>query len=314
LGRVRTRKPRADRRSAAPRFCEGRRLDDPEAREFLRGRFRASTDLRDRLRRIFRTPEKKSVDLRRGNEGWWKVPDQGRTGACVGVALANSVLQWHYGTAEPGYREPRNLLSARYLWMAAKEMDDIPMPTSFIDQAATKPEAALYVASRWGVPFEGTVPWRGGLFRGPEQDLRREAAIHTADPVTLGAREFALRRQFPRWLSNGGGPILIAIEMDRNFKALRRRRGEGRKPAELHAFRNPSFGQFLDGHAAALVGYEGNPRMFILRNSFGPTWGDGGYAMVSIEYLRGALRQAFGVLPRALPSDWESRRVRPRKS
>ena len=38
-------------------------------------------------------PVPASVDHR---ASWWKIRDQGKTGACVGFATADGVLRWHY--------------------------------------------------------------------------------------------------------------------------------------------------------------------------------------------------------------------------
>src|SRR5215212_9819703 len=59
-----------------------------------------------------------SVDLR---EAWWQIGDQGSTGACVGWATADAVLRWHFVKA--GRLAQNELLSPRFIWMAAKETD-----------------------------------------------------------------------------------------------------------------------------------------------------------------------------------------------
>jgi len=39
------------------------------------------------------------------------------------------------------------------------------------------------------------------------------------------------------------------------------------------------------GHAMAVVGYDDAKGRFLVRNSFGPTWGDGGYGTLPYEYV-----------------------------
>lgn len=58
-----------------------------------------------------------SKDLR---EAWWQIGDQGGTGSCVGWATADSVLRWHFVKARRIGRI--ELLSPRFIWMAAKEL------------------------------------------------------------------------------------------------------------------------------------------------------------------------------------------------
>jgi C1A family cysteine protease len=44
----------------------------------------------------------------------------------------------------------------------------------------------------------------------------------------------------------------------------------------------------LGGHCVVAVGYDDKQRRFIIRNSWGPTWGLGGYCMMPYEYLMSA--------------------------
>ena len=57
-------------------------------------------------------------DLR---ESWWNIGNQGSTGSCVGWALADSVLRYHF--VKSGKLRKHEHISVRYIWMAAKEMD-----------------------------------------------------------------------------------------------------------------------------------------------------------------------------------------------
>ena len=47
------------------------------------------------------------------------------------------------------------------------------------------------------------------------------------------------------------------------------------------------------GHAVALVGYDQN--RFIVRNSWGRSWGDNGFAYASNAYAAAAFTEAYGV-------------------
>jgi C1A family cysteine protease len=50
----------------------------------------------------------------------------------------------------------------------------------------------------------------------------------------------------------------------------------------------------IGGHAVALVGYR--PNEFIVRNSWGPGWGDKGCAYASSGYAQEAFTEAYGVV------------------
>jgi C1A family cysteine protease len=47
------------------------------------------------------------------------------------------------------------------------------------------------------------------------------------------------------------------------------------------------------GHAVALVGY--TPDRFIVRNSWGTTWGDKGFGYASSAYAQAAFTESYGV-------------------
>ena len=47
------------------------------------------------------------------------------------------------------------------------------------------------------------------------------------------------------------------------------------------------------GHAVALVGY--TPDRFIVRNSWGTSWGDQGFGYASVAYGKEAFTEAYGV-------------------
>jgi C1A family cysteine protease len=47
------------------------------------------------------------------------------------------------------------------------------------------------------------------------------------------------------------------------------------------------------GHAVAIVGY--TPDRFIVRNSWGTSWGDKGFGYASLSYAQDAFTEAYGV-------------------
>ena len=98
--------------------------------------------------------------------------DQGKTGSCVGWALADSVLRRQLvGTGRLAEAER---LSPRFMWMAAKEMraklteaEGGPgwLPTTFLEQGTVDVKSALDVARLYGAALERTSPGRAGSTR-----------------------------------------------------------------------------------------------------------------------------------------------------
>jgi Papain family cysteine protease len=222
-------------------------------------------------------PLPESVDLR---EPWHTVPDQGRTASCVGWSIADSVLRWHLVKA--GRLDPATRLSARHIWMSAKETDAREdYPSTFLEQDGTSLKAGLDVVRRFGAVLETELPWEGGLAPGTPDAFNASAASRRiAAYFNLGADDPEARfAGWRRWLAEHG-PVAVLIQMDGHVEA-----------AALDAFDPGS----VDGsHSAALFGY--GPGYFLLRSSWGPTWGDGGYARMSLPYAADAVLESYGIV------------------
>ena len=218
------------------------------------------------------------VDLR---EDWWTIRDQGSTGACVGFAAADGVLRWHYVKA--GLIGRNEVTSPRFIWMANKETDEITeYPTSFIDSAGTQTKRALRIAHRWGCVLEKDLPMDGPLWRDSTVSLySRASGLRIESYFNLGADPDDWRR----WLATRG-PILTRLSVDKTFMQA----GSG-AASRLRVY---DADKILGGHAVAIVGY--TDRYFIVRNSWGTSWGDAGFAYASFEYAAAAFTEAYGVV------------------
>lgn len=220
-----------------------------------------------------------SVDLRENS--WWRIGDQKSTGSCVGWATADSVLRWHFVKA--GRLEKNQLLSVRYIWMAAKETDEFSTrPTTFIEVDGTSLKAALDVARRFGVVRESVLPFKlGQLYQDRVQTFYTLASqLRIANYFNLG-RNLANWRE---WLANHG-PILTRLDVDATWDNALATHGnlDMYQPTTVRG-----------GHAVALVGY--TPDRFIVRNSWGTElWGDEGFGYASMAYAQAAFTEAYGV-------------------
>lgn len=59
----------------------------------------------------------------------------------------------------------------------------------------------------------------------------------------------------------------------------------------------PKKGEHLEGgHAIMAVGYDDDARRFLIRNSWGPNWGDQGYGTLPYEYVEKGMADDFWVL------------------
>lgn len=223
-----------------------------------------------------------SKDLR---AAWWKIADQGSTGSCVGWASADSVLRWHFVKAKRIKNTDR--LSPRFQWMASKETDAFnTQPTTFIETAGTSIKTALDVARKFGTVPESILAFDSAkLFPGETKTFYAIAAMHKITAyfnLSLGTGHQLDDWRY--WLATTG-PILTRLEVDRTWDDARTTAGN------LDVYRPKTA---RGGHAVAIVGY--TPDRFIVRNSWGTTWGDRGFGYASLAYAQDAFTEAYGVI------------------
>ena len=211
---------------------------------------------------------------------WWKIADQGTTGSCVGWATADSVLRWMFVNAKRV--AAKDLLSPRFIWMAAKETDEfITQPTTFIEEDGTSLKAALDIARKYGAVLDEILPFQTGtLYPNPAKTFYALAAkLKISSYFNLGRNVGDWRT----WLARNG-PILTRLNVDATWDSATETKG-------VLGTYQPQTGR--GGHAVALVGY--TKSAFIVRNSWGTGWGDKGFAYASWSYAQEAFTEAYGV-------------------
>jgi hypothetical protein len=229
---------------------------------------------------FFMAPKKipDAVDLR---EDWWGIGDQGFTGSCVGWAAADSVLRWHFVKANR--INPDELLSPRFVWMAAKETDMlVSFPSSFLEHEGTSLKAALDIVRKYGIVKDSFLPFNSReLYGGDPKMFYAEAAkLKISSYFNLGRNP----ANWKNWLFSKG-PILARLNVDDTWDKALRTKGN------LDVYHPETT---RGGHAVALVGYTRD--RFIVRNSWGVVgWGDRGFAYASLAYAKKAFVEAYGV-------------------
>jgi C1A family cysteine protease len=220
-----------------------------------------------------------SKDLR---ETWWKIGDQGSTGSCVGWGTAEGVLRWHFVKANK-ISQTANL-SPRYVWMAAKETDEfVTRPTTFIESDGTSLKSALDITRKFGAVKDTVLPFsNGNLYQG---QVNTFYAIASQLKILAYVNMFKNFTEWRTWLANKG-PILAALNVDKTWDDAASTQGK------LDTFQPNTV---RGGHCISIVGYKSDGR-FIVRNSWGTTWGDKGFGYATEAYIQAAFyNESYGV-------------------
>ncbi len=211
---------------------------------------------------------------------WWRIDNQGNTGACVGYSTAYGVLRWHY--VKDNLMTQRDKPSARFIWMANKETDNLTSyPTTFLDSDGTQTKLALRVAQKYGCVPDTILPMEG-----PLSSLTRAKFYAIASRYRIASYHNlgSDLNQWRHWLAFSG-PILTRLGVDRTWDTATENSGE------LDQYRPNTV---RGGHAVCLVGYTRDH--FIVRNSWGTPWGDKGFAYASNAYAQEAFTEAYGAV------------------
>ena len=230
-----------------------------------------------------------TVDLR---ESWWEIGDQMDSGSCVGWGTADAVCRWHF--VKKGILQKDQRLSVRYPWMAAKEVDVFTAyPTTFIEIEGTWITAALDIARKFGLVTDDLLPFRlpdssgkmanERLYAGGDmQEFYSKASnLKIAGYYNLGKN----LDNWKSWLATKG-PIVSRLEVDATWYDATKTDGN------LDTYQPKTA---RGGHCVAIVGYGYNDDRFIVRNSWGTSWGDEGFAYASKDYVQAAFVEAYGV-------------------
>lgn len=228
------------------------------------GYIRDIDDARDRLiaahPRIAGSSLLSTVDLRP-----WAPPidDQKGTSACVGFTLAAG---FDIRARLQGLDVPR--LSPRAIYTLARSGDSI-----LVDQGC-RPRDAMMGLRSWGVMSIDRVPFSEETI---DEPLPWDAYQHGHD---ARACEFwripsygEERVEDVMRALSAGFPVALAQPVDLSFDSLTAGRVLG-----------PVAGQDRGGHFTLAIGYR-TDGVFIMRNSWGRNWCDGGYYLMSPERL-----------------------------
>jgi C1A family cysteine protease len=194
-----------------------------------------------------------SVDLRNNCS---PVEDQGDLGSCTGNAIA--------GIMEYLARKARKTTDVSRLFIYYQER--LLEGTVNYDSGAYIRDG-IKAVNKYGVPTENLWPYdvRKYTYR-PTQAAYTNAATRKAVSYQKCANFAAVKSALAQ-----GYPVVIGFDVYESFESDTVAR-TGMMPMP-----NKAREQLLGGHAVTIVGYNDTTQRFIVRNSWGTSWGDHGY-------------------------------------
>ena len=200
------------------------------------------------------------IDLR---EHLTPVEDQGELGSCTANAIAGACE--YLEKRATGRETP---VSRLFIYYLERKLEN----TEAEDSGASL-RSGMKVLSQYGACAEHLWPYDVQNFKEePPEHAFHEARAHQVDeyrrvPIELHAMKTCL---------DEGYPFVFGTRIFQSFEEHGHHgRIELPRPGEKD----------LGGHAMLAVGYSDKDRVFVVRNSWGPDWGDGGYAYFPFDYL-----------------------------
>lgn len=232
------------------------------------GALQSPPDYRDYLyRAIFAAESLPRKFSRRSEMG--PVRNQGQFGTCVGFGSAG--VKDNQESREWGGKVQTSPL---YIYAKCKQQDGIP------DTEGTYPRVAMKVLHQSGVCKEGTFPY--SRMSWPKMPAIPAEADNEAAQYKIGAYARITMLDEVKQAIVKDGPVLGGIMVCENFM----------NPSPDGFISMPK-GRIMGGHAICVVGYNddmtanGRTGYLEVRNSWGETWGDGGYCYIPYDFFNG---------------------------
>lgn len=216
------------------------------------------------------------------------VRDQGRLGSCVGFSICAAIELLRRRDAD----EHSTIYSPLFAYYHARVADGLEWKG--VDAGAYIRDGAK-IAAKIGVPPESK--WKYDISRfaeTPHKTAMKEAARWKSGPYY----RCTMLDEIIRAIATGY-PVVGGFSCFENlFRPEVDRSGDIPMPS----------GSFQGGHAVCFVGYDLNTRRLILRNSWGESWGSGGYGTLPFDYVTEGLATDFWAISSESP---ETRQDRP---
>ncbi len=207
----------------------------------------------------FKIPTK--VDLRIEDS---PIENQGRLGSCTANALAGN-LQFLEKVSGQNYKD----LSRLFIYFNERAIEG----TVNFDSGAMIRDG-INVLAKYGVCPESSWPYDISRF------TRKPTAACYKEGLKRRITSYLRLQTLPEMLNclADGFPFVFGFTVYESFETLKvARTGIAPMPKKSE--------RALGGHAVMAVGYDQKQKRFIVRNSWGPEWGQAGYFTIPYAYL-----------------------------
>lgn len=192
------------------------------------------------------------------------VEDQGHVGSCVANAVVGA-LEYLLLRDGYGYEE----LSRLFVYYNARRIGDR------LGQSGTTAQRALAGIMAWGVCPASMWPYQPLMVDSqPTTDCYTKAQNFKGLQIAQVGWGDGVRQMLANNL-----PVCIAMRTAPGDFARARESGKLEPPA------NGQWEQAGGGHAMLAVGYDDHRNAWLVRNSWGAGWGNGGYVWIDYDYL-----------------------------
>jgi hypothetical protein len=229
--------------------------------------------------------------------------DQRQTRSCAGFAVAAALR----ANVAIHRAEDPGALNPYFIWGLARERD-----VQLADRRGGLLNEALWVVSTYGTPNAGDGPTAedvactGLTRRIPDFALEFQGSD---GPRRASQRKIQGFVTHATWLGDAAahlhafGPVVAKLMVERRaFNHLGREATITYRGGQVH---DGQLTNLYAGHAVVIVGYlpydhPTHPDSFVIVNSYGPEWGDGGFAYLPVETARQCVVASYGLVLREM--------------